>query len=272
MPFVQSVVKTFFKKKELHTHLNPDEVVAMGAAVEADILAGNRTDLLLLDVTPLSLGIETVGGLMDVVIGRNTTVPSRNTRHYSTSVDGQTNLRISIYQGEREIVKENRKLGEFILENIPAMPAGIPKIEISFILDADGILQVQACEKRSNIEQHIRIQPQYGLTDEEVEQRLLDGIKNAEADKISRETAEAKVEGQNVLNACRKICRDSAGFFSTDELKETENLMIKLELAINGNDKDAIYQLADRLNEYTRPVTEKIMDNAISTALKGKHV
>ena len=169
---VQEEVKKFFGKTVLNDSLNPDQVVALGAAVEADILAGNRKDILLLDVTPLSLGIETLGGLMDVIIPRNSKVPQRAARQYTTSVDGQSNLRISIYQGERDNIAFNRKLGEFHLTGIPGMPAGLPKIEITFMLDADGILKVSAKELRSGVEQKIDVKPQYGLTDEELETKL----------------------------------------------------------------------------------------------------
>ncbi|MEM9991407.1 MAG: Hsp70 family protein, partial [Bacteroidota bacterium] len=152
MPIVQSAVSAFFGK-EAYDDLNPDEVVALGAAIQADILAGNQKDILLLDITPLSLGIETVGGLMDTILARNAKVPTRVGRQYTTSVDGQKNLKIAVYQGERDLVEHNRKLGEFILRDIPPMPAGIPKIEIQFLLNADGILTVRAKELRSNVSQ-----------------------------------------------------------------------------------------------------------------------
>jgi molecular chaperone HscA len=197
--FVKQAVKNFFQKTELHDTLNPDEVVALGAAVEADILAGNRSDILLLDVTPLSLGIETLGGLMDVIIPRNSKVPQRAARQYTTSKDGQSNLRIAIYQGERDNIEHNRKLGEFHLSGIPGMPAGLPKIEVTFMLDADGILKVSAKELRSGIEQTIDLKPQYGLTDEELENMLLDSLQNAKDDMNFRALKEATTEAEQLI-------------------------------------------------------------------------
>ncbi|MEY2800262.1 MAG: Fe-S protein assembly chaperone HscA, partial [Bacteroidota bacterium] len=168
-PLLKQELQVFFAQP-LNDHQNPDEVVALGAAIQADILAGNRKDILLLDVTPLSLGIETMGGLMDVIIPRNSKIPTKAGRQYTTSIDGQVNMKIAVYQGERDIVSENRKLAEFELRGIPSMPAGFPKVDINFLLNADGLLKVQAKELRSNTEQEIIITPTYGLTDEQVEQ------------------------------------------------------------------------------------------------------
>src|SRR5437764_1955828 len=173
IPFVNNSVSEFFGRK-VHDELNPDEVVAIGAAIQADILAGNNKDFLLLDITPLSLGIETMGGLMDVLIPRNSKIPTKAGRQYTTQKDGQGSMRISVYQGERDMVKDNRKLAEFNLTGIPGMPAGLPKVEVSFLINADGILVVKAKELRSGIEQSIEVRPQYGLTDNEVEYMLLD--------------------------------------------------------------------------------------------------
>ena len=167
VPAVKHAVSTFFGKP-VNDSVNPDEVVALGAAVQADILAGNSKDFLLLDITPLSLGIETMGGLMDVLIPRNARIPTRVGRQYTTKVDGQHDMRISVYQGERDMVKDNRKLAQFSLKGIPGMPAGLPKVEVSFLINADGILVVRAKELRSGVEQSIEVKPQYGLNDEEV--------------------------------------------------------------------------------------------------------
>jgi molecular chaperone HscA len=188
IPLVRQAVSSFFGKP-VYDKLNPDEVVALGAAIQANVLAGNRKDILLVDVTPLSLGIETIGDLMDVIIPRNSKIPTSASRQYTTSVDGQKNLKIAVYQGERDIVGDNRKLAEFILSGIPAMPAGFPKIEISFILNADGILKVKAKELRSGLEQSIDIKPQYGLTDDEVEKMLLESITHANEDMQTRGVA-----------------------------------------------------------------------------------
>ncbi|MEZ4956027.1 MAG: Fe-S protein assembly chaperone HscA [Saprospiraceae bacterium] len=185
VPLVKSEVQQFFGKN-VFDQINPDEVVALGAAIQADVLAGNQKDVLLLDITPLSLGIETMGGLMDVIIPRNSKVPIKAGRQYTTSVDGQKNLKIAVFQGERDLVQHNRKLGEFILKDIPPMPAGLPKIEIHFIINADGILKVKAKELRSGTEQAIDIRPQYGITEEEMAKMLIDSIQNAEDDMAAR--------------------------------------------------------------------------------------
>lgn len=181
MKIIREAVGTFFEQ-EVHTELNPDQAVAIGAAIQADILTGGRKDLLLLDVNPLSLGIETLGGLMDVVIPRNNKIPTQLAKEYTTSKDGQTKLKIAIYQGERDLVEHNRKLGEFVLNNIPPMPLGLPKIEVSFRVDADGILQVKAKELRSNTEQDITINSQFSLSPEEVSKMLLNSLEFAQFD------------------------------------------------------------------------------------------
>src|SRR5690606_18255137 len=171
VPLVKESVKNFFKQ-DVHDQLNPDEVVAVGAAVQADILAGNNAERIVLHVTPLSLGLETIGGLMDVLIPRNSKIPTKVARQYTTQKDGQVNMRISVFQGERDMVKDNRKLAEFNFSGIPAMPAGLAKVEVSFLIDADGILKITAKELRSGVVQTIDVKPQYGLTDEEVEAML----------------------------------------------------------------------------------------------------
>ena len=181
---VKKMVADFFARP-VHDDLNPDEVVALGAAIQADILAGNRKDILLLDVTPLSLGIETMGGLMDVIIPRNSKVPTKAGRQYTTSIDGQVNMKIAVYQGERDLIKENRKLAEFDLKGIPSMPAGFPKVDINFLLNADGILKIQAVELRSGVKQEVEVKPTYGITDDQVEQMLMDSITHAKDDVAS---------------------------------------------------------------------------------------
>ncbi|HPI54540.1 MAG TPA: Fe-S protein assembly chaperone HscA, partial [Chitinophagaceae bacterium] len=190
IPYIKQQVSAFFEKPVNDT-VNPDEVVALGAAIQADILAGNNKDILLLDITPLSLGIETMGGLMDVLIPRNSKIPSKAGRQYTTQKDGQSGIRISVYQGERDLVQDNRKLAEFVLSGIPAMPAGLPKIDIQFVINADGILQVKATELRTGIVQEIEVKPQYGLTDSEVEAMLLASITHAKADIQLRALVEA---------------------------------------------------------------------------------
>lgn len=271
IPAVKKAVATYFGKP-VNDSLNPDEVVALGAAIQADVLAGNQKDILLLDVTPLSLGIETIGELMDVIIPRNSKIPNSAARQYTTSVDGQKNLKIAVYQGERDVVKDNRKLAEFILSGIPAMPAGFPKIEISFILNADGILKVKAKELRSGLEQSIDIKPQYGLTDAEVEKMLLDSITHAKDDMQVRSLLEAKTEAKQVLRSAEKFLTANTGLLSDAETTGMRTLMDALKATLDNNDKDDIQLKMDELNEYSQPFAHRVMDKVIGDAMKGKHV
>lgn len=269
---VKEEVKQFFDKTTLNDSLNTDEVVALGAAVEADILAGNRKDILLLDVTPLSLGIETLGGLMDVIIPRNSKVPQRAAREYTTSKDGQSNLRISIYQGERDNVEFNRKLGEFDLTGVPGMPAGMPKIQISFMLDADGILKVSAKELRSGVEQHIDVKPQYGLTDEELETMLLDSLQNAKEDMNFRSLQEAKTEAEQLMYATSRFIEKNQNELSDVEIDITNHFVEQLKKATTDGNKDQILKAHEELNDFTKTFAERLMDKAIVMALKGKTI
>ncbi len=198
VPLVKQSISNFFGKP-VNDSVNPDEVVALGAAIQADILAGNNKEVLLLDVTPLSLGIETMGGLMDVLIPRNSKIPNKAARQYTTQKDGQSGMRISVFQGERDMVKDNRRLAEFNLTGIPGMPAGMAKVEVSFLINADGILAVRAKELRSGVEQSIEVKSQYGLTDAELEKMLLDSITHAKEDIASRALVEARTEGEQLL-------------------------------------------------------------------------
>jgi len=269
VPLVNGSVSAFFGKI-VNNNLDPDEVVALGAAIQADVLAGNQKDVLLLDITPLSLGIETVGGLMDTIIPRNNKVPASQARNYTTSVDGQTNLKIAVYQGERDLVEHNRKLGEFILKGIPPMPMGLPKIEIQFILNADGILTVKAKELRSNVEQEIEIKSSYGLSEEEMALMLLDSIKNAESDMKVRVLLEARNEGSNVYKSTLRFLQQNDGILSEEEKIKTKEFAEALNTSILGDDKDAINRAMEALNEYTSPLAHKAMDLNIKDALKGK--
>jgi molecular chaperone HscA len=269
VPLVQSSVQDFFKKG-LHNELNPDEVVALGAAVQADILAGNNKDLLLLDITPLSLGIETMGGLMDVLIPRNSKVPTKAGRQYTTQKDGQSSMRISVYQGERDLVSENRKLAEFNLSGIPGMPAGLPKVEVSFVIDADGILMVKAKELRSGVEQAIEVKPQYGLTDAEVENMLLDSILHAKDDMQQRALVEAQTEGNILLETTKNFLHKNEGFLTVEEEAVTHSAMKKLEERLRAGNKDDVQQAIEELNTVSRPYAERLMDEAIGKAIKGK--
>jgi len=269
---VKREVKAFFNKQKLNDTLNPDEVVALGAAVEADILAGNRKDILLLDVTPLSLGIETAGSLMDVIIPRNSKIPQTAARQYTTSKDGQSSLRISIYQGERDNVIHNRKLGEFHLSGIPGMPAGYPKVEIGFMLDADGILKVSAKELRSGIEQHIDVKPQYGLTDDELEKMLLDSLTNAKDDMNFRALKEAKTESEQLIYSTLRFIEKNGTYLSQIEIEQTNERVELLKSKLETGLKDEILKANEALNDFTRPFVERLMDQAISMAIKGKAI
>lgn len=271
VPAVKEAVSGYFGK-EVNDSLNPDEVVALGAAIQADILAGNQKDLLLLDITPLSLGIETVGGLMDVIIPRNSKVPMSVGRRYTTSVDGQRNLKIAVYQGERDLVEHNRKLGEFILKGIPPMPAGLPKIEIHFILNADGILKVKAKELRSGVEQAIEIKPQYGITEEEMAKMLVDSLQHAEEDMAVRALLEARNEANNILLSAERFLEQNEEVLSDEEKNRTRELAQDLKTATEGEDKDAINAAIEALNEYTAPLAHRAMDIAVAEAMKGKKV
>ncbi len=271
VPFVKESVAKFFGR-ELYDKLNPDEVVALGAAVQADILAGNNTEMLLLDVTPLSLGIETMGGLMDVLIPRNSKIPNKAGRQYTTQKDGQSGMRISVFQGERDLVADNRKLAEFNLTGIPGMPAGLPKVEVTFLIDADGILKVSATELRSGVAQSIEVKPQYGLTDEEVENMLLDSLTHAKDDIKTRALVEAATEAQQMLDTTEKFLLKYREALTEEETIETNKCMQQLRDAMEAKDKDRIHNATEILNDVSRPYAERVMDSALKDAMRGKSV
>lgn len=270
-PIVKEKVSQFFGKP-VHDEVNPDEVVAIGAAIQADILAGNTEGYLLLDVTPLSLGIETVGGLMDPIIHRNSKVPASAGRSYTTSVDGQKNLKVAVYQGERELVEYNRKLGEFILTDIPPMAAGIPKIQVQFILDADGILRVRAIEERSGKESEVTITSQYGISEEEMGKMLIDSLQNAESDMKVKALQEAKNEAHSIISSGEKFIVQNKAILSEEENEKLKEYITKLQEAHDSADKDAINLAMQNLNTYSAPLAERAMNHNIKLALSGKQV
>ncbi|MFA6082975.1 Fe-S protein assembly chaperone HscA [Mucilaginibacter sp.] len=268
---VKKMVSEFFGRP-VHDDLNPDEVVALGAAIQADVLAGNRSDILLLDVTPLSLGIETMGGLMDTIIPRNSKIPTKAGRQYTTSKDGQVNMKIAVYQGERDLISENRKLAEFELKGIPAMPAGFPKVDINFILNADGILKIQAIELRSGVKQEVEVKPAYGISDDLVEQMLMDSITHAKDDVSARMLIEAKTEADQMVYTVERFLEKNGSLLNGEEISNTNIHLEALKAALATGDKDLIHAKIDDLNNFTRPFAERVMDVAISTAMKGKSI
>lgn len=271
-PRIAEKLSEEFPKSHINNQINPDEVVALGAAIEADVLDGNRSDVLLLDVTPLSLGIETAGGLMDVLIPRNSKIPVRVGREYSTSVDAQINLMVSVYQGERELVDENRKLGSFVLGGIPAMPAGMPKIEIQFALNADGMLKVQAKELRSGVSQSVEIQPSYGLTDAEVEAMLLSGFTHAQTDVTLRLLRESQNEAHQIIYTTERFINKNSNLLSDEELTGTKQRIEAVRGLTDQDDRQLLQTAIDKLNDFSRPFAERVMDIAVSMALKGNRI
>jgi Fe-S protein assembly chaperone HscA len=278
IPAVRALVDDLFEMKARgktpHTELNPDEVVALGAAVQAQILAGGSAateDLLLLDVTPLSLGIEALGGVVAKIIQRNSTIPASATEHFTTGVDGQTNVAIHVVQGERELAKDCRSLARFDLKGIPQMVAGLPRIEVRFLIDANGILHVSAREQRSGKEAEVEVKPTYGLTDEQVETMILDSFDNAETDIQERQTIEAKNEAETILSAVKKGKAHAAWQMLTSvEIEKIATEVSFLEAAMQGDEYKVIRTGIERLDKATRRFAELMMDNAVSGAMQGK--
>jgi len=272
IPLVRSAVERLFRKRP-HTELNPDEVVALGAAVQAGILGGEVEDKLLLDVTPLSLGIETMGGLMSKLIHRNSTIPASETELFTTAVDGQTNVLIHVLQGERELVKDCRSLARFDLKDIDPMIAGMARIQVRFLIDANGILNVTAKDLRTGKEHSMDVKPSYGLTDVQVEAMILESYDKAEEDFKERQVREARVEADAILGAVDKAKEDQA----YDALPEAERSAIdrsinELRLAYHSDDHLLIRDQIEKLNQATMALAEAIMNEAVGKALKGTNI
>jgi molecular chaperone DnaK len=272
IPLVRSAVEKLFRARP-HTELNPDEVVALGAAVQAGILSGDVQDQLLLDVTPLSLGIETMGGLVSKLIHRNSTIPASETEQFTTAVDGQRNVLIHVVQGEREMVKDCRSLARFDLKDIAPMPAGLARIEVRFLIDANGILNVTARDVRTGQEQSIDVKPSYGLSDDQVEAMILESFDKAQDDLKERQVREARVEADAMLAAVEKARRDEAFFaLSEEERAAVDKAVSELLVVYHSQDYLLIRAKIDQLNEATLALAENMMNTAVRGALKGTKI
>ncbi len=270
MPLVRRRVQELFGKQP-HCELNPDEVVALGAAVQADILSGGTTDMLLLDVTPLSLGIETMGGVMSSLIRRNTTVPASAKEMFTTYVDGQTGVDIHILQGERELVKDNRSLARFRLK-VPPLPAGVPRIEVTFLIDANGILNVTAKDMRTGESQSIDVKPSYGLSDEEVERMIEDSFKFAADDIGARKLIEARLDAGALITATEKSVLEGGHLIGQDVLAAVRTALAGLAAAKDGNDPKAIRVRMAELEQAAKPLSVAMLDDSLKRGLQGKKV
>ncbi|MGH9629409.1 MAG: Hsp70 family protein, partial [Bryobacteraceae bacterium] len=269
IPLVRQAVETLFRSKP-HTELNPDEVVALGAAVQAAILSGGVEDTLLLDVTPLSLGIETMGGVVSKLIHRNSTIPASATEQFTTAVDGQRNVLIHVLQGERELVKDCRSLARFDLKDIDPVPAGMARIEVRFLIDANGILNVTARDVRTGKAQSVDVKPSYGLTGEQVEAMIVESHEKAEEDFRERQVREVRVEADSILSAAEKAKQNDAYFDLPDEERRViDQALNELLLVYHSGDHHLIHAHIEKLNQATTKLAENIMNTAVRGALKG---
>ncbi len=270
MPLVRRRVQELFGRTP-HSELNPDEVVALGAAVQADILSGGTQGMLLLDVTPLSLGIETMGGVMSTLIRRNTTIPSSTKEMFTTYADGQTGVDIHILQGERELAKDNRSLARFRLK-VPPLPAGVPRIEVTFLIDANGILNVTARDIRTKQSQSLEVKPSYGLTDEEVEQMIGDSFKFAADDLKARQLIEARTEADAILAATDKALTRGSHLIRAEEIATIRAAFSALEAAKQSDDHRAIRARIAEMEQATHHLAEVLMDDSLKQALHNKKI
>jgi molecular chaperone DnaK (HSP70) len=277
IPLVRRLVGELFGKPA-HSELNPDEVVALGAAVQADILVTGNREMLLLDVTPLSLGIETMGGVMSKIILRNSTIPATGSEMFTTFVDNQTAVDIHVLQGERELVADNRSLARFKLRGIPPMPAGMPRVQVQFQIDANGILSVTARELRTDIEQTIEVKPSYGLTDDEVERMLVESFEHAEADFAARLLIDARNEAETVIRATEKSLRSSEfaaiaeSELAQGERERIESVLAGLKMVLISPDREIIQKWTQALNDATRHLAEVMMNRSVHAALSGRNI
>lgn len=270
MPLVRQRVEALFGKRP-HCHLNPDEVVALGAAVQADILSGGTTDMLLLDVTPLSLGIETMGGVMSNLIRRNTTIPASAKEMFTTYVDGQTGVDIHILQGERELVKDNRSLARFRLK-VPPLPAGVPRIEVTFLIDANGILNVTAKDMRTGQSQSIEVKPSYGLSDDEVERMIEDSFKFAAEDISARKLIEVRLDAGALISTTEKSLEEGGRLIPQSDVDAIRSAVAQLAAAKDGNDPRTIRARMADLEQAAKELTVAMVNDSLQKGLQGKKV
>jgi molecular chaperone DnaK len=270
MPLVRQRVQELFGKTP-HCELNPDEVVALGAAVQADILSGGTTDMLLLDVTPLSLGIETMGGVMSSLIRRNTTIPASAKELFTTYVDGQTGVDIHILQGERELAKDNRSLAKFRLK-VPPLPAGVPRIEVTFLIDANGILNVKASDMRTGQSQSIEVKPSYGLSDHEVERMIEDSFKFAAEDINARKLIETRLDASALIATIEKSLGEGSHLIAQEDVAAIRAVLSTLAAAKDGNDPRAIRARMTDLEQSAQRLTVAMLNDSLTRGLRGKKV
>jgi molecular chaperone DnaK len=269
IPYVRRRVQEFFGRTP-HTELNPDEVVAIGAALQADILTGGRRHMLLLDVIPLSLGIETLGGVVDKVIHRNTTVPARATTRYSTSADGQSTILINIYQGERELTRDCKLLGTFKLSGIPPMPAGLPQVDVTFLVNENGMLTVSAMEQRSGQHASVTVQAAHGLSPDEVDRLVLESVDHAQEDFTRRQLVEFRHKAVSDLRHTTKMLAEVGDRLTPAQRQQIESAMSTVSKALAGDDLEALRRSVDGLKNATGPLADEAMNTVVRKVLTGR--